>query len=236
MAGDRDLTLYEEIMLLSLRDKEGTMEFGTSWNLAVAGAIVAELMLKGHVAAVQERKRTFLEVANASPPDDVLLAHGLERVRVSRRRETIPTWVSRFANTKNLKNRVASGLCRKRILKEDEGTVLLLFRRKVYPEIDPVPEKELRERMRRAIFTHGKKVEARTAIVIALAEGCHILPRIFDKKKLKDHKERIASIVRGDLAGDAAREAVDAAEAAQMMSIIIPTVITSTITTTTIST
>lgn len=230
MAGDRDLTLYEEIMLLSLRDKEGTLEFGANWNLAVAGAIVAELMFKGHVAAVQERRRTFLEVANARPPEDLLLAHCLERVRVSRRRESIPTWVSRFANIKNLKDRVAGGLCRKRILKEDEATVLLLFRRKVYPEIDPVPEQELRERMRRAIFAEDGPVEARTAVTVALADACHILPRLFDKGELRARKDRIAAVARGDLVGDAAREAVSAAEAALMMTIIVPTVVTSAVT------
>lgn len=230
MAGDRDLTLYEDIMLLSLRDKEGTLEFGASWNLAVAGAIVAELMLKGHVAAVQERRRTYLEVANARPPEDLLLAHCLERVRVSRRRESIPTWVTRFSNIKNLKDRVAGGLCRKRILTEDEATVLLLFRRKVYPEIDPVPERELRQRMEHAIFHDDGAVEARTAITIALADGCRILPRLFEQRDLKERKARVAAIARGDLVGDAAREAVSAAEAALMMAIIVPTVITTAVT------
>ncbi|HPF35337.1 GPP34 family phosphoprotein [bacterium] len=228
MAGDHDLTLYEELMLLSLRDKEGTLEFGANWNLAVAGAIVAELMFLGHVAVIQERRRTFLEVANARPPEDLLLAHCLERVRVSRRRESIPTWVSRFANIKNLKDRVAGGLCRKRILKEDEATVLLLFRRKIYPEIDPVPEQDLRERMRRAIFTERGAVEARTAVTIALADACSILPRLFDKNDLKDHRPRLEAIARGDLVSDAAREAITAAEAAVMMLILIPTVISTT--------
>lgn len=168
MSRGQTLHLHEEIMLLSLRDEQGTMEFGASWHLAVGGAVVAQLMMDGHLAAVDDGKKTFLEVANARPPEDELLSECLERVRTSRRRETVQTWVSRFAHAKRLKHRVAGGLCRKGILKEDEDKVLLLFRRRIYPERDPKPEKELRERMRKAIFRNGAEVDPRTTVVIAL--------------------------------------------------------------------
>ncbi len=227
MTRAKDLGLHEEIMLLSLREQEGTMEFGTSWSLAVGGAIVAQLMIDGHLAAAVDGKRTFLEVDDATPPTDELLAECLERVRISRRRETVQTWVTRFANTKQLKHRVAVALCRRKILKADEGKVLLFFRRRVYPEVDPKPEKELRERMRRAIFLNGTSVDPRTGVVIALSHGCGILPRIFEKKKLKERKARLDKIMKGDLVGDAAKQAVEAVQAAVLMSVIIPTVITS---------
>lgn len=231
MARDRALTLYEEIMLLSLRDEKGTMEFGTNWHLAVGGAVVAELLLEGHVAAVEERKKTLLEVADHRPPADPLLADCLERIRTARRREAVSTWVTRFGNTKKLKHRVAGGLCRKRILKEDEDTVLLLFRRKVYPEADPRPERELRERLRRAIFASDREVDPRTSIVVALAHSCSILPRIFDKKKLKERKARVEAIARGEMVGDATRKAVEAAEAALMVAVIVPAVVTTSVST-----
>jgi hypothetical protein len=229
MVRDRNLTLYEEIMLLSIRDEKGTMEHGTNWNLGVGGAVVAELMLSGHVAAVDMKKKVYLEVANHRPPKDKLLAECLERVRTSRRRETIPTWVTRFSNTKHLKKRVAGGLCRKRILKEDEDKVLLLFKRKIYPEVDPVPERELRERMRKALFGLKREVDPRTSIMIALAHSCRILPQLFDKKKLKGQKKRLEAITRGELVGSAAKEAVEAVEAAMLMAAIIPTIVTTTV-------
>ncbi len=231
MARNRDLTLYEEIMLLSIRDQKGTMEHGTSWNLAVGGAVAAELLLSGHVAAVEVKKKVYLEVANHRPPKDELLAECLERVRTSRRRETIPTWVRRFSNTKHLKQRVAGGLCRKRILKEDEDKILLLFKRKIYPEVDPVPERDLRQRMRVALFGSKREVDPRTSIIIALAHSCHILPQLFDKKKLKKQKKRLEAITKGELVGSAAKEAVEAVEAALLMAIIIPTIVTTTIST-----
>ena len=43
---DHSLLLHEQIVLLALRDDKGTPESGTWNNLAVAGAIVAELLLE----------------------------------------------------------------------------------------------------------------------------------------------------------------------------------------------
>ena len=43
---DRDrLTLHEEILLLALRDEEGTIASGTNYSYALGGAILAELIL-----------------------------------------------------------------------------------------------------------------------------------------------------------------------------------------------
>lgn len=38
MTADRNLYLHEEIMLLALRDKEGTVASGTMYNFAIGGA------------------------------------------------------------------------------------------------------------------------------------------------------------------------------------------------------
>ena len=39
------LYLYEEIMLLALRDREGTIFSGTMYNFAIGGAVLAELLM-----------------------------------------------------------------------------------------------------------------------------------------------------------------------------------------------
>ena len=50
------------------------------------------------------------------------------------------TWVSRLTSIKHLKHIVAEELCRQGILRAEQAKVLLLFRRRVYPELDPRPE------------------------------------------------------------------------------------------------
>ena len=46
MVANDELHLYEEIMLLALRDEEGTVASGTMYNYAVGGALLAELLLE----------------------------------------------------------------------------------------------------------------------------------------------------------------------------------------------
>ena len=45
MKGFNNLRLYEEIMLLALRDQEGTVPMDSNYKYPVAGAIISELLL-----------------------------------------------------------------------------------------------------------------------------------------------------------------------------------------------
>jgi len=143
-----------------------------------------------------------------------LLDECLGRIAESKKRQQLKTWVSRFSNTKKLKQRVAVQLCRKGILRESEDRVLFIFKRTIYPELDPRPERALVERMQRAIFTATSRVEPRTGVLVALASHSDLLKNAFTKKKLKSRKKRIEILASGDLAGEATKEAVQAAKAA----------------------
>jgi hypothetical protein len=130
---------------------------------------------------------------------------------------------------KNLRHRVAMGLVKRGILRADEDTVLLIFKRKVYPELDARPERELVERLRRAIFTAAKDLDPPTAILISLAFNTGLLKVPFSKKKLKARQERIERIIKGELIGDSTKAAMEAAQAAVMVACIMPAVLTVTV-------
>ena len=51
------LYLQEEIMLLTLRDKEGTIASGTNYQYAIGGAVLAELLLRNRVTVDEEKKK-----------------------------------------------------------------------------------------------------------------------------------------------------------------------------------
>ncbi len=134
-----------------------------------------------------------------------------------------------FAELKNLKHRIATQLCKRGILQAAEDKVFLFFTRKIYPEINPEPEKALIERLRKAIFTDTMDVDPRTVILLSLANSAGLLKLVFDKKELRGCKARIKQIVNGEAVGEAAKEAIEAMETA----IVINTVITSSVVTTT---
>ena len=222
------LFLHEEIMLLALRDEEGTIASGTMYQYAIGAAILAELLLSKRIEVEQSGKRKLVNLVSPSLLGEPLIDQCLEKVISAKRRAVLQTWVSRFAGVKNLKHRVARQLCRRGILRADEDKVLLIFTRKIYPEVNPGPEKELIERLRYAIFTDADDIEPRTVVLLSLANSTGLLKVVFDKKKLKGRKARIKQIVNGEITGKAATEAIQAMQAAVMVAVIMPTIMTTT--------
>lgn len=222
----RPLYLHEEIMLLALRDRKGTIEFGASYEQAMAGAILAELLLARRIS-IEQGKKKLVNLVSGKPFGEPVIDESLRKMAAAKRRATLPTWVQRLSGLKRLKHRVALGLCDLGILRADEDKVLLFFRRKIYPEINPQPERKLIERLRKAIFGDSLRVDPRTVVLISLADGVNLLRIPFDKKQLKKRKKRIKQVIDGEVMGKATKEAVEAAQAAVMVACIMPVMITS---------
>lgn len=212
--GNTPLRLYEEVMLLALRDKEGTVHFGALVQYGMAAACIAELLLEHRIAADADAKKPLVDVVDRTPLGDELLDECLERLANAKRRGTVKTWVTRLAGVHRLRARAAEGLVRRGVLKSAEGRVLLLFPRTTFPERDPKPEREIVARLRRAIFGGRVEVDPRTTLLIALTHATGILPHVFDKKRLRERKARIQQITDGSLVGKATKEVIEAVLAA----------------------
>ena len=228
MKAQDQLYLHEEIMLLALKDKEGTIASGTNYQFALAGALLAELLLNQRISVLEKKKKKYAVVKSSTLIGDPVVDECLEKVVNAKKQQQLQTWVSRFSGVKNLKNRVATRLVHRGILRADEDKVLLLFTRKIYPEINPEPEKKMIERMRQAIFTETEEIDPRTVVLLSLANSTQLLKVIFDKKELKSRKKRIERIVNGELIGKATKEAIEAVQAAVFVACIIPAVIVTT--------
>ena len=223
------LPLHEEVLLLALRDDEGTIASGTMYQYAIAGAILSELMLQKRIAVDDSARKKRAEVIDRRPTGAPLLDECLEKMAASKPKG-LDHWVGKFAGISGLKHRVAERLCDRGILHEDEGKILLVFTRRVYPETDPRPEQEIVERLRRAVFTDSRDVDPRTVVLVSLADSAGILKVVFDKKELKARKQRIEQVVNGEVMGKAARDAIQAVQAAVMVAAIMPAIISTTVT------
>jgi len=217
------LGLHEEILLLSLRAR-GTME-PVHFRFPIAAALIAELSLEGRIRIDESGKRPLVELVDPSHHDDPVMNECIVRLREAKRRAQLTVWVQRFSGMPSLVHGVAKRLCRLGILRAEERQVLLLFKRKIYPEVDPEPERELVERLRAAIFTDAAGVDPRTVLLVSLASSAQILPRLFDRKDLKRRKPRIEALVNGELLGKAAKEAIAAAQMVVMSAAILPAII-----------
>ena len=219
--GDRtELHLHEQLMLLALRDEKGTLESKASmYGYALGGAMLAELSLRGKIR-IGDDKKAFVDVIDRSPLGEPVLDECLDKVAHAKRRGRATTWVQRFAGVKRLRHRVAEGLCRRGILRDDEDKILLFFTRRLYPTIDPVPERRLVDRLRDVIFSDSTPADAETVIVVALANATGLLPIHFDRKDLRRRKRHLKRLTEGNMAGAAAQQAVLAAQQAAIAAVV----------------
>jgi golgi phosphoprotein 3 len=229
---DQNLTFPEELLLLALCDQKGTHAFGSMLPYALAGGILTELMLARRVEVDRsgKRKQDLVTLCDPTPLGDPILDDALERIATAKRRGTAQTWVSRLAGRSGLRADVARALCRRGVLEEREDRVLLLFRRRVYPTVNPEPERRLIERLRAAVIDGGEDIGPRTAVTLALADGVGVLPAVFTKAERREHKARIKALGEGLIVGQATREAIQAVQAMLIATTAATTVATSTTT------
>ncbi len=219
------LHLHEELMLLALRDEKGTVAAHEQFDFVLGAALLAELLLAGRVRIDEVKKnKKMVDLVDTKPTGDPLLDECLAKLKDAKRRAALKTWVQRFGHLKRLKHRTAEGLCDRGILRADRDKVLWVFNRRIFPQVDPRPERALVARLRKAIFSSSRDLEPQTTVLVALAHQGRVLKNVFDKDDLKRRKDRLKQIAEGEALAKAAKEAIQAARAAVAVCVMIPAV------------
>ena len=213
--------LYQAVMLLALSEERGTMN-GAYVEYATAAALLSELLMHERIAIETDNKNKVSVVDDAST-DDALLDEALGQIKSAKRQRKLQDWVQKLGQLKDLKHKVAQSLVDAHIVAAEKEKVLWLFERRVYPELNPEPEQQIREAMRSAVMSDDE-VEPRVAILVALANSAKLLPQVFTKQELKQRKKRIEQLEKGEMVSAAAKQAVAAIEAAVMVAAIMPAI------------
>ena len=218
------LPLHEELLLLMLRDEQGTIAPGAMEAQTLAGALFGELMLRGRIDVLEQGRRTVVSVLDPSPTGDDILDECLGLVSAAKRAHNVQHWIGRFAGVRDLKQRVAGPLVAAGVLALERDRVLFLFPRTRYPEVNHGPEGEIVSRLWQAIFGGGEIDDPRTAVLVSLAHAAGVLPLVFDPRDLKRRRARIDAISSGDLVGPATRQAIQAVQVAVMIACTVPVI------------
>ncbi|MEE2940794.1 MAG: GPP34 family phosphoprotein [Planctomycetota bacterium] len=208
MTDPNPLRLHEKALLLILKDQEGTVAV-SGYTYILAGALLSELFLEERLRT--EGKHHVVHVVDDSPMGDELLDECLERIAAETKPRPAPHWIGTLGNIRELRHRIARQLCRRGILREDEGKVLHFFTRKIYPEVDPGPEAALVAELEEAIFTDTETIAPHTAALVSLGNSIGLLAATFPRRELRARKARLEAIASGDMASAAvaARRALD---------------------------
>ena len=64
--------IYQQLLLLMMKDKEGTLFSGIFYHQALAGAFVADLLLTRHIDIDETKKTKRIRLLNTTPTGDEL--------------------------------------------------------------------------------------------------------------------------------------------------------------------
>jgi len=209
MAMQSTLFLHHEVMLLALHETQGTVLRGIKYQYAVAGAVLAELLLNKRITLNPSGKKQIVEPFSEEPLGEPLIDRCLETISSSKTRASLPMWISRLATARNLNDRVAQQLAKRNVIRAARGRVLLVFKRSIYPQVDPGPRSLLVEQLRTAVLTDAMHIAPRTVILLSIANCTGLLKVVFDKNELSARKNRIEQIIEGEIIGKAIREAIE---------------------------
>jgi hypothetical protein len=201
-AASSPLSVPEAFLLLCLRDGDGkAMLDGSTLGYGLGGAILSELALAGAIT-IQDRNVVATSGNDVDSSGDY--ASFLQLIATARRTYKTEHWVTKFAS-RSPKQLVGDLLAARNIVAREEGRILWVFRTVKYPEVDPVPEQQLRERIGNVLA--GLRPDGFSASIIALADATKILEKRFGPIP----KERVKEITDGDWASKAVKDAISAA-------------------------
>ena len=214
-----DLELVEQVYLLGIK-KHQTQRWLHGYELG--GAYLASLCLHGKVS-IETRKESLVEVLDRSPTRNRIYDECLAQIVRKKRRVSADAWVHRFSSRKQYR-KVAMKLCQRQILRPEGSRPILFFFNKNFQLVHSTSRDELVDRLRIAIFEDSELMSVETRMLIAIASASRLLPRHFEKKKLKKRKARIAEIVEGDtlsrLISKAVKSAMQSEQAANNAGIV----------------
>jgi Golgi phosphoprotein 3 len=213
---DTRLNLAEELLLLALNDEKGTilMAGATGLPYGLAGALLVELIDAG-LARVEGK---MLVAAPAGSARDEILDGILTEVRSAKRTRDIKHWVAKVGRSGGkIKAKIADRLVAKGILRKEEGRLLLIFPTTRYPQVNPMPEYGVRERIR-AVLRGMTLPDERTAALISIVHACDLIGFLFDKEERREAKKKAKEIGASQPVGSAVARTVEAVRAAVIIA------------------
>lgn len=197
------LTFAEEMLLLSHDEKTASFSLLPELllNTALAGSVLMDLALLDRIDTDLEK----LMIEDRTPTGEPVLDHALAALADLPDVTTTADALERLrAEGAAIERGAFLRLLERGILREEGGRVLWVFETKRYPLIDG---KELLDVKRRIadVLLSDTIPDPRDIVIIALAQECGLLRRVFAEAEVKRLEPRIEQIAKLDLIGQATR-------------------------------
>lgn len=211
--------LAEDLLLLLLDDESGSVHASSQVQVALGGAVLAELALLETVAIGEKAgllHKAKVQVVGGPPHDPVLLA---AYEQVAEKERSAQDQVNRLG--KGLKDQLIARLVAAGIVEERRDRVLGLFPRTRWPEVDSRREEEVRRALS-DVLLRGVDPKPRTAALIALLSAIDQVHRVLEHDGVSNGevKTRAKSVAEGQWAAKGVADAIAATNAAVMAAVV----------------
>jgi len=209
------LTLYEELMLLALDEKKGSVKSATTTALpyGLSAAVLLELL---HHRKIKCDMNKIVLIENKTTGDNIL-DDALKIMASTDKIKSIKFWVEKLSGgIKKLKPGILDKLVANGILKKEEHKFIFIPYKR-YPEHNPFPEQDLRYKIQQ-ILIHDQKTDERLLSLISLVNACELLNEIVPKKDRKMARKQIKELVNHEPFGKAVSEIVSELNAALVVT------------------
>jgi hypothetical protein len=215
-----DLTLAEQVLLIALDDGHGRDRTQSGSEAGLAGALLLDLARLELLTADADGKLT---AGDGAQPDDELLRHAHTAIGQSSRRRSARSWVQRLPRElKPLRLRVARGLVRRGILREERSKRLGVLPTTRFPSIDPAAQREVRERLRDVLLA-GRDPTGEEGLLLGLIEPLGLIDALVGTEQRREARQRAQAVGEEGLAGTAVRDAMRAVQAAVIAGVVAAT-------------
>ena len=199
------LRFAEEIILLLLRDEDGTFVHVPNWSMdrALAGAVLMDLAMENRIDTDLEN----LTLVDSTPLGDSLLDPTLAEIAREETRDA-RYWVEKVAQrAPDLREEALKRLVEGGILERQDDRFLWVFRSRRYPMVDGKAEREVKLRIMGILFSE-EIPDPRDVVIICLVDGCRIFRELLSKRELEQVTPRIEQVRKLDLIGQAMAQAI----------------------------
>jgi hypothetical protein len=215
------LWLHEELVLLSIHPQKGLISMGTQLAHTAAGAGLTEMLLNGRVRLEKVKRSQRVIVVRTSMLGEPILDEWFERIRSSRKVRSPEEWLSRMLGVRSVPQRLTERLWFKSIVRREERTVLLFFKRFVHPLVNHRTRDNIVERMRNCLNSNCQP-PARDAMLLGLAQQSNLLRTIFSSTELKAKRTQLKELVKAHPILTAVRGAAASHAAGALVFLLLP--------------
>lgn len=214
-----------EIFLLLTNDEGGPASWGSQTGWALSAAAIADLVIQERVV-LEEGKDPRVRVIDATPTGSAVLDKVLSRI-VEKNGKKLSSLVQ--DGKLNPEDQVVEALVDRGVVDVVPAKLLGLIAAK-RPTLDPVPEREVRERLRAVLV--GGRPSGSDATLLAILQGLGVAKKVLEDESegmsAKELKRRVEEASSEVAVGVAVKRAIESLNTAILAAVVVPTIIAGT--------